>query len=193
MIKTNRIKDILVANNHFQQRISKAKLPNRAPESLAIITCMDPRINLESIGIPAFSPDGEGHSDIRIIRSIGAMAEPRSLVVGMFLAGIREFVVLMHTDCGCCLAHAKINTIIENMERRLDSTEYQSFKSHIGEPFRINLMEWLKVFEDPRDAVQGEIADIRTQPFVPKDILLHGLLYNTATGAVDVVVNGYKA
>lgn len=193
MITPNRISEILSANFQFQNRIDVAKLPKRAPETLAIITCMDPRINLESVGIPVFSPDGEGHSDVRIIRSIGAMAEPRSLVVGMFLAGIREFVVLMHTDCGCCLAHAKIDTIIENMQRRLETTQFQSFRNHIGEPFRTNLMEWLKVFEDPREAVQREIADIRTQPYVPEDILLHGLLYDTVTGAVDVVVNGYGA
>jgi carbonic anhydrase len=193
MTTTNRIRDIMNANDRFQQRISTAKLPVRAPETLAVITCMDPRINLESIGIPAFSSDGEGHSDIRIIRSIGAMAEPRSLIIGMFLAGIREFVVLMHTDCGCCLAHAKIDTIIENMERRLESAKYQTFKSHVGEPFRTNLMTWLKVFEDPYNAIQNEIANILTQPFVPDDILLHGLLYHTATGAIEVVVNGYKA
>lgn len=192
MITTNRITDILIANARFQQRINKAKLPKRAPESLAVITCMDPRINLESVGIPAFSPSGEGHSDIRIIRTIGAMVESRSLIIGMFLAGIREFVVLMHTDCGCCLAHAQIDTIIENMEKRLNPASYQTFKSQIGEPFRANLMVMLKVFEDPRDAVQHEIAGIRAQSYVPEDIVLHGMLYNTATGVVDMVVDGYK-
>lgn len=193
MITSDRIIDILNANAHFQKRISTAKLPKRAPETLAIITCMDPRINLESVGIPAFSLDGEGYSDVRIIRTIGAMAEPRSLIVGMFLAGIREFAVLMHTDCGCCLAHAKIDTIIDNMQKRLEPTAYQSFERSIGEPFRTNLMEWLNVFEDPYDAIRREIADIRAQPFVPEDILLHGLLYDTATGSVDVIVNGYDS
>ena len=192
MNATDRITDMLAANDRFRERIDVAKLPKRAPEPLAVITCMDPRVNLDAIGIPPFSADGEGHSDIRIIRSIGAMAEPRSLVIGMFLAGIREFVVLMHTDCGCCLAHGKIDTIIENMAGRLDSAEYETFKNRIGEPFRAELMTWLKVFEDPREAIQREIADIRSRPFVPDDVVLHGLLYDTATGAVEVVVNGYE-
>ena len=189
---TNRLAQISSANQQFLKRIDPAKLPARAPEPLAIITCMDPRVNLEAVGIPAFSPDGAGHSDIRIIRSLGAMAEPRSLLVGIFLAGIREFAVLMHTDCGCCLAHSKIDTIVENMENRLDSAEMQTFKTQLGDPFHANLSGWLKTFADPREAIQREIADIRALPFIPADITLHGLLYNSATGAVEIVVNGYE-
>lgn len=193
MTRTNRVENILFANERFQKRISEDKLPKRAPETLAIITCMDPRINLDAVGIPPFSPTGEGHSDIRIIRTIGAMAEPRSLLIGMFLAGIREFAVLMHTDCGCCLAYEKIDTIIANMREQLAPSQYQSFKSQIGEPFRANLMNWLKVFDDPGNAIKREVANIRVQPFVPESVLLHGLLYHTETGVVEVVVNGYDA
>ncbi|MEM7334400.1 MAG: hypothetical protein AAF490_20120 [Chloroflexota bacterium] len=189
----NRIDEMLAANGRFQAQINVDNLPKRAPEPLAVITCMDPRLNLEAIGIPPFSPDGTGHSDIRIIRTIGGMVEARSLIVGAFLAGIREFALLMHTDCGCCLAYAKIDTIIDNMETRLTFAQLQRFKQQIGEPFRANLMTYLKVFEDPRQAIQRELKDIRAQSYVPDDIVLHGLLYDTGTGEVQVVSNGYES
>ena len=188
---TTRLDRILQANAEFQQRIDPDNLPKRAPETVAVITCMDPRVNLDAIGIPPFSADGTAHSDVRIIRTIGGMAEPRSLIIGAFLAGIREFVLLMHTDCGCCLAHSKIDVIIENMEKRLDSAAFETFKAQIGEPFRANLMDYLKVFEDPRDALYREIADLRDQPFVPSDVVIHGLLYDTTNGEVEQVISGY--
>lgn len=191
-MQPTRLDRMLEANLNFQQRIDVAKLPSRAPDSLAVITCMDPRINLEALGIVGFSAEGEGNSDVRVIRTLGAAAEARSLLVGIFLAGFKEIVVLMHTDCGCCLAWSKIDVIVENMESRVgDSAEYQQFKREAGEPFRDNLRTWLNAFEDPRSAIHREVAAIKALPFVPDDIVVHGLLYDVATGGVEVIVNGY--
>ena len=152
---------------------------------------MDPRVNLEAIGLPCFSEKGEGGSSIRVIRTIGAMAEPRSLMIGIFLAGIRELVIVMHTDCGCCLAFSKIDVIVSNMQNSLSPSQFQDFKNTIGEPFRENLRVWLKVFEDPRDAVKKEIVAIKSYPFIPQQLIIHGLLYELASGKIEVIVNGY--
>jgi len=184
---------ILAANRHFQSRIKPSVLPvKRVPGSVGVITCMDPRVNLEAIGVPQFAESGETDSPIRIIRSIGAMPEGRSLVIGTFLAGIREFAILMHTDCGCCLAFSKVDTIIDNLNKRLSPEKLATFRAEIGEPFRENLIGWLKAFEDPRDAVRTEIRSLRTLPYVPEDIVFHGLLYSLESGQVEVVVNGYE-
>ena len=164
----------------------------RTPGSVGVITCMDPRVNLEAIGIPQFGLNGESDSPIRVVRTIGAMPEARSLIIGTFLAGIREFVVLMHTDCGCCLAFSKVDTIIENLKRRLSPSKFERFHADIGDPFRENLIKWLKAFEDPRQAVREEIDNLRTLSFVPDDVVFHGLLYNLDSGKVEVVVNGYE-
>jgi carbonic anhydrase len=189
---THWLDEILLENERFRHRVSPDMLPvQRTPGSLAVITCMDPRVNLEAIGIPGFSPQGEGSSSVRIIRTIGAMAEPRSLIIGNFLAGIREVVILMHTDCGCCLAYSKIDTIIENMNASLTDFQLQAFKAEIGEPFRENLIEWLKVFEDPREAVKKEIESIRSLPYISKEMVFHGLVFEISSGNVEVVVNGY--
>ena len=185
---------ILSANAKFRGRVQPHKLPvQRTPGSVAVLTCMDPRVNLEAMGIPGFSEAGEGQSSVRVIRTVGAMAEPRSLVIGIFLAGIREIALMMHTDCGCSLAFSRIDSIIENMQKHLTPSQRQEFKHTVGEPFRENLRVWLKAFEDPREAVTREIAVLKALPFMPQNMIIHGLLYELASGNIDVVLNGYEA
>jgi len=183
----------LAANTDFLNRVESDNLPTqRTPGTVAVLTCMDPRVNLEAIGIPQFDTDGRGDSSVRIIRTIGAMAEERSLIIGIFLAGIREIVVLMHSDCGCCLAYNKIDTIMKNMEENLGESDLNQFKARIGEPFRENLRIWLKAFEDPYEATRREVSAIKAMPFAPKDLIVHGLVYELETGKVNVAVNGYR-
>ncbi|MBI9050226.1 MAG: hypothetical protein JEZ00_12460 [Anaerolineaceae bacterium] len=190
--ENNWLETILLENKNFRNRISTENLPvERTPGSLAVMTCMDPRVNLQAIGIPGFSEQGEGSSAIRIIRTIGGMADERSLLIGIFLAGIREIAVLMHTDCGCCLANSKMDLITSNLEHRLSETQLQRFKENIGEPFQEKLAAWLKVFDDSHTAIKKEIAAIKSLPFMPDDIIIHGLLYTLASGSIEVVLNGY--
>ena len=184
---------VKLENGRFRKRIVSSQLPvQRAQSSIAVITCMDPRVNLAAIGIAPFGETGEAHSVIRVIRTIGAMADPRSLVIGVFLAGIRELAIVMHTDCGCCLAHSKIDLIADNLQKGLTAAQVQDFRKSIGEPFSDRLRLWLKAFQSPADAVKQEIAAIRAYPFVPQSIILHGLIYELATGHVEVVIDGYE-
>jgi carbonic anhydrase len=136
---TRWLDQIAVANTAFRARIQPDKLPTARAPGPAVITCMDPRVNLEAIGIPPFSSDGAGASSVRIIRTLGAMADNRSLIAGIFLAGIREIVLLVHTDCGCCLAYSKIDVIVENMQQRLTPDAFEAFRAEIGEPFAAQL------------------------------------------------------
>ena len=121
------------------------------------------------------------------------MAEARSLAIGIHLAGIQEIVVLMHTDCGCCVAYSKVDTIIERMNENLTPSQNETFRQTTGEPFQENLRNWLKAFEEPRSAIQQEVTTIKSLSFVPETVVVHGLLYDLATGGIEVVVNGYEA
>lgn len=188
----NWLDEMLGANAVFQERIDLDKLPiERTPSPYAVITCMDPRMNLECIGVSSFSTAGQAQSHVRVIRTIGAMGDNRSIKIGVFLAGIKEIAVVMHTDCGCCLAFSRIDTIIDNMEQNLDRQQFETVRKNIGEPFRENLIRTLKAFQDPRDAVRQEVEEMKRQPFAPHDLIVHGIVYELATGAIDVVVNGY--
>ncbi len=176
----------------FRRGIDIDKLPvARSPGRFALITCMDPRINLNALGIEPFAPDGAGVSEVRVIRTIGATAEDRSLIVGIHLAGIREIALVMHTDCGNCLVKAKIDKVVESLSTRIDQADYSDFRASIGEPFPDKLIEHLKAFDDPHQAVRQEVDRVRRKPFVPNDMVLHGLVYELETGRLEVVVDGY--
>lgn len=191
MTNTTWIEQIVSANANFQERIAVDKLPTTREPGQVVITCMDPRVNLEAIGIPSFAENGAGASSTRVIRTLGAMAEYRSLIVGIYLAGFREVVIVMHTDCGCCLAYSKVDTIIERMQSRLSAEAFDSFTTDIGTPLEDNLRDYLKAFQDPYDAVKAEVEHIKNLSFLPDDLIVHGLVYDLNTGKVDVVVNGY--
>lgn len=188
----NWLEKIGTENKKFRKTIDVNLLPiERKACPYAVITCMDPRINLEAIGIPCFGPSGESNSQLRIIRTIGAIHENRSIVIGIHLAGFKEVAVLMHTDCGCCLAHNKIDAIAGNMERNLSNRNLKNAQDIVGLSLHDNLRPWLHTFEDPGEAVKKEVSAILESPFVPESIIVHGLVYDLTTGLVEVIVNGY--
>ena len=189
----NWLKQICKANEILRNRVDKDALPKvRQPCPYAIITCMDPRINVEAVGIGPFGPDGAANSQVRIIRTLGGIAEDRSLVVGIHLAGFKEIAILMHTDCGCSLAYSKIDTVIENMQSNLNPDKWDKVKANFGPDLRDGLRQWLHAFEDPHTAVQKEVQNLKTSLFVPYDLIVHGLVYDLSTATIEVVVDGYS-
>lgn len=184
---------LLARNSAFRARINPASLPvARTPGRVGLITCMDPRINLEGIGIDPFRPGGECDSDVRVIRTIGGIPEDRSLIVGIHLAGIREFAIVMHTDCGNCLAKQRISVIAENLQRNLSAPAYHHLRDRIGEPWPDSLIEYLRAFDEPTKAVVRAATELRDNPIVPQDTIIHGLVYTLTTATLDVVVDGYR-
>lgn len=99
----------------------------------------------------------------------------------------------MHPDCGCCLAYSKIDAIVDNLQKNLTISQLQEFRKTIGEPFRENLLTWLKAFEDPQEAVKREISALRALPFMPQQAIIHGLVYELASGKIKVILNGYES
>ena len=179
-------------NNKFLNNIDVRQLPiQRQPCEHAIITCMDPRINLKAIGIPTFKQTGQIQSQVRIIRTLGARCDDRSLLVGIHLAGIKEITVLMHTDCGCCLAWHKANTIIDNLKASLSAAKLQNFSEELESLEEHVLRKQLKTFQDPYLAVAEEVESIKGKNYSPCDLIVHGLVYDLETGACNVVINGY--
>ena len=189
----NWLKQICAANDHFKKHIDRNVLPTeRQPCPYAIVTCMDPRVNLESIGIYSFTPKGELRSQVRVIRTIGGIAENRSLIVGIHLAGFKEIAIIMYTDCGCSLAYHKIDKIIENMEANLGTQKFEDVKNIVGKPLRESLLKWLHAFQNPREAVKNEVKNVRESPFVPDTMIIHGLVYDLSSGGIEIVINGYE-
>jgi len=184
---------LTAANRAFRQGLDPGRLPIvRTPGRFALITCMDPRVNPAALGLEPFAADGSCGTDVRVIRTIGGLAEERSLIVALHLAGVRELAFVTHSDCGNALAKARVGAITESLARHMEGAALADFRTETGEPFEACLVERLMAFDDPRAAVRREVARVRQLPYVPAETVLHGLTYDLASAALEVVVDGYK-
>src|SRR6185436_789956 len=87
---------ILAQNERFVAAFDRSALTAAPLKQLAILTCMDARIDVE---------DGLGLrvGDAHILRNAGGLATGdaiRSLVVSQQLLGTKEILVIAHTGCG---------------------------------------------------------------------------------------------
>ncbi len=89
------IDEVLAANEIYSRTHEFHKLSPRPERKLAVLTCMDTRLSIRTLGLK----EGDAH----IIRNAGGIVTDdalRSLVVSHYLLGTEEFMVINHTDCG---------------------------------------------------------------------------------------------
>lgn len=185
------IEQVLAANQEFIGNLSDEfiyhyavteKMPKR---QLAIFTCMDTR--LVNFLEPAM---GIKHGEAKVIKNAGNSvtgpfeATIRSLIVGIFELGVKEVIVIGHLDCG--VSHTTSQSLIEKMIKRGISLDAIKM-------IEKELEDWLDHFNNPIDNVEKVVIQIRSNPLIPKDVPIHGLMFNPHTGELQVVVDGYQA
>ena len=174
--------DILVQRNHdFAAHRFVAGLPMRPSLHTLIISCADPRV--DPVHILGLEP-----GEAVVLRNVGGRVTPGTLQLLSMLLQVPassgapsgapasnnasapfHLVVLQHTDCG--------------ITRLASNTEL------MAEYFDITPAELpAKTVEDPRAAVASDIAMLRATPAIPPTILVSGLVYDTETGLIEVVV-----
>ena len=88
--------ELLGANAEFAAGFSGGGLPRPPARSLAVVTCLDGRI--DPLALLGLRP-----GDVNVLRNAGARVTDdvlRSLVVSCHLLGMRETMLIGHTDCG---------------------------------------------------------------------------------------------
>src|ERR1700682_1696852 len=91
--------DLLGANRAYASAFTLAGIPARAATGLALLTCMDSRI--EPLTMLGLKP-----GDAKILRNAGGRVTPdvlRSLILATTFLGVRRIAIMQHTDCA--LAH----------------------------------------------------------------------------------------
>jgi len=181
---------VLAANREFvkewdaREQVQKAVPVSKIPsKELAIFTCMDTRLVdfLESAM-------GVQRGEAKVIKNAGnTLASPfgvivRSLVMAIFELGVKEIMVIGHKDCG--MAHATAEGLKEKMISRGIS------------PDAIKVVEgainnWVDTFHHPIENVENVVRQLRENPFIPKDVPVHGLIFGPEDGHLDLLVNGY--
>src|SRR5471032_889101 len=89
------IDEVLAANEIYSRTHELRKLTPRPERKLAVLTCMDTRLSIRTLGLKA----GDAH----IIRNAGGIVTDdtlRSLVISHHLLGTEEVMIINHTDCG---------------------------------------------------------------------------------------------
>jgi carbonic anhydrase len=183
------LEQVLAANQTFTKNLSDqfvhyfsepSKMPKR---QLAIFTCMDTR--LVDFLEPAM---GIKRGEAKVIKNAGNSvtgpfeATIRSLIVGIFELGVKEVFVIGHLDCG--VSHTTSQGLTEKMLARGISPDAIKM-------IEKELEDWLDHFHHPINNVKEVVDKIRKNPLIPKDVPIHGLMFNPHTGELEVVVNGY--
>ncbi len=174
------IKDhVLAANAAYASSFTPRQLPMQPALRLAILTCMDARMDpAEFLGLR----QGDAH----VIRNAGGRASDdaiRSLVLSHKLLGTDVWLVIHHAGCG-------METITDEIMRDLcaRSLEPAVFEDgawrDVGEgpgSREAERIDWLAI-RDREEAVIEDVRRLRLHPLVPRDVAIHGLLYDVATG-----------
>jgi carbonic anhydrase len=159
------IDDVLRANEEYTRTFDRGHLPLPPARRLAIVTCMDARIDPGR----AF---GLREGDAHVIRNAGGLARDalRSLVISQRLLGTNEIAVIHHTDCGMLTftnAHLHVKV---RQDLGADATG----------------IDFLP-FSDLETSVQADLAFLRTSPLIAKETVIRGFLYDVRTGRLSEV------
>jgi carbonic anhydrase len=172
---------ILAHNARF---VAERERPlSRAPaKGIALFTCMDTRL-VEFLE-PAL---GLRRGDAKVIKNAGnTVVDPtggviRSLVVAVYALGCEEIYVVGHRDCGM----AQIDE--DELERRMRA---RGVTAEAVGALRPSLREWVGAFHDPEGNVRRVVQIIRENPLLPDDVPVHGLMFDPASGRLDLLVRG---
>jgi carbonic anhydrase len=168
MAELDKIRD---SNEEYSHNFKYGTLPIPPARKLAVLACMDARLNVnEALGLET----GNAH----IIRNAGGIATDdaiRSLIISHELLGTQEFVVINHTDCG----------MLTFADKDLQKDLRQKYKSDASE---------IKFYSFPNleENVKNQVNKIKSTPFLPPDIPVHGFIYDVKTGKIERIAGDQK-
>jgi carbonic anhydrase len=180
--------EILTNNERFLNEHTLSPIGHAPRKRTAVVTCMDCRlVNMfeEALGLQ--------RGDVLELRTAGAtISEPerpgagndliRSLAGGIYLLGVREVVVVGHTNCG--LAHADPTALTASMQALGVDPQTLIEKEKLGD---LNgLLRWFGVFNDVHVNVKEVVSVIRNSAYLPR-VPIHGLIIDINTGKLTLV------
>jgi carbonic anhydrase len=177
-----RLVDQILRQNARFVRDRERPLTKSPARKIALFTCMDTR--LVDFLEPAL---GLRRGDAKVIKNAGAtIVDPtggviRSLVVAVYALGCEEILVVGHRDCG--MAQIDESEIERQMRRRGVAPEAIAALSP-------SLREWVGAFHDPDGNVRRVVELIATNPLLPRDVPVHGFMFDPASGHLELIVRG---
>jgi len=163
----NEFNELFAANNDFQAGFKSQDLTGFALKGLAIVTCMDSRIEpLKVVGLKA--------GDAKILRNAGARVTEdvlRTLVLATHLLGVKRVLVMPHTDC------------------RMASGDEDSIHASIMESSGIDTRSIeIRTVKDQIAALRTDVLRIQTFPLLSEDLDVIGAVYDVKTGKLEKII-----
>lgn len=178
------IDDIVKFNENFvsekgYESYATTKYPDK---KIAIVSCMDTRLTellLAALGLK--------NGDVKMIKNAGGLilspfdSTVRSLLVGVYELGVKEIMIIGHTDCGA--QHLDSDKMIDMMLRRGVSQDHIDMMRYCGIDFR----SWLSGFDNTENAVRESVNMISGHPLMPEDITVRGFIIDSYTGKLSEI------
>ncbi|MFD1179428.1 beta-class carbonic anhydrase [Paenibacillus puldeungensis] len=185
----NQVQSILEFNRKFVDDKEYEKyMTDKFPEKkMAIVTCMDTRL-VELLPKAMNLRNG----DVKLIKNAGAIiSQPfgsvmRSLLVAIYELHAQEVFIIGHTGCG--MAALNSDRMIHSMKERGISEDVLSTLENSG----IKLNKWLKGFDNEKDGVIHTVEIVKKHPLLPPGIPVHGMLIDSTTGELELIIDGYE-
>lgn len=157
--------ELLKNNEAYVASFDKADLPLPPARKVAIVACMDARLNV-------YGALGLQEGDAHVIRNAGGVVTDdgiRSLTISQRLLGTEEIILIHHTGCGML------------------TFSDDDFKASIQQETGIK-PEWAaEAFSDLEADVRQSIARIKASPFIPRTDSVRGFVYEVETGQLREV------
>jgi len=158
--------EAIAANGEYVKGFKYSELTGVAQKGLAIVTCMDSRINpLSIVGMQA--------GDAKILRNAGARVTEdvlRTLVLATYLLGVKRILIMPHTNC------------------RMAMVEEADIHSFIQKEFDVDTRSLeFRTVPDQTKALITDVNRVRSYPFLNKDIVVGGAIYDVTTGRITPV------
>jgi carbonic anhydrase len=159
--------DLLGANKEYASTFKSNGLSGEARKGLAIVTCMDSRIDpLHIVGMEA--------GDAKILRNAGARVTEdvlRTLVLATHLLGVKRVLVMPHTDC------------------KMASGEEQEIHAAILEKSGIDTRGIeIRTVKDQMKALITDIQRIESYPLLEKNVKVMGAVFSVESGTLTPVI-----
>jgi len=157
--------DLLENARSYSKVFNKGDLPMPPALPVAIVACMDARLN-------PYGLLGLAEGDAHVIRNAGGVItddEVRSLVISQRLLGTREIILIHHTDCGM-----------------LTFTD-DEFKAQIEADTGLRPGWAPESFRDPAADVRQSLARIAASPFIPHKDSVRGFVYSVTDGVLTEI------
>ena len=158
--------DALASNDDYIKSFKYSELTGVAQRGLAIVTCMDSRINpLSVVGMKS--------GDAKILRNAGARVTEdvlRTLVLATYLLGVKRILIMPHTNCRMAMGEeADIHALIQK-EHGVDT----------------RCLEFRTV-SDQRAALITDVNRVRSYPLLNAGVVVGGAIYDVTSGKITPV------